>query len=906
MERLPQRRGRQRKPIKWNFILLAFLAPVLGMFIVMLVRGFIPFGETSMLYSDMYHQYYPFFVAFRKALLSGDSLLHNWSVGMGMDYLGLIAYYLASPLNLLSVLIPESMLLVYFSLLMPIKLGFAGMFFAIFLKRLFRRNDFSLPVFGALYALCAWALGYQWNVMWLDTFALLPLVALGTVSLLENRKFVLYTVTLFFSVFCNYYIGLFTCIFVALLFFCYEICRWQGCRKFFSDLACIALFSLLAIGMTAILTLPAYAALQTTQSSVNKFPEGFRLNIADKNTWKGLLDAMGQVAGNMNAGISPTFKEGLPNLYCGVFTNIFAFLYLTCRQVKKRDRICTVFLLLFFNLSFIIRQLDYIWHGFHFTNMIPYRFSFLYSFVMLYMAYRAWLLRNRLRIWQVALSGLLALGLAFLSKTQGLVYWLHNGILLALYTGILLIPCFTKLKKKDTTLRQRRRILKKLRARRSLRGVLLLVLMVIELGFTLATFGYHFTGTTVTNYPRGTKYTAALIDYMYEREKDNLFFRAEATHSQTLNDGALNGYNGISTFTSSANVNVTEFMKTLGYGAKDTYNRYCFEESSPVANLFLNLKYMLERQNKVEENFYFTQIHQYGNVHLLENAAYLPLGFLAENQLVNVDFESAKNTFLFQNQLFSGATGVSGDVWSLITGKDLAISGTDVNIHSQTQTGYCAYTTGADAGGTIVYRYIVPEEGLVCIDLNLSKKNKFSFWKNGTELYSETYSLPQSLSVSHCLPGDVVEVHLTCKENERGTITLHAGLLNEDLFWEGYDILAASTLNLTDFKNTYIAGDISCNRNGILYTSIPQDGNWTAWVDGAPADIVLIGDAMIGLLLSEGEHTVTFLYRNQAYTIGSFVSFMCLAVFAVLYFCIYKPRPRRGKYERVPQDKQKF
>ena len=210
---------------KINYTLLAFLAPLLGMFMVMIIRGFEPFGKTSMLYSDMYHQYYPFFVAFRKALLSGESLLYSWDVGMGMDYLGLISYYLASPLNLLSVLVPEGWLLEYFSLLMPIKLGLAGMFFAIFLKKLFHKDDISLVLFGAFYALCAWALGYQWNIMWLDTFALLPLVALGTVSLLRDKKFILYTLTLFLSVYSNYYIGLFTCIFVALSFFCYEICQ---------------------------------------------------------------------------------------------------------------------------------------------------------------------------------------------------------------------------------------------------------------------------------------------------------------------------------------------------------------------------------------------------------------------------------------------------------------------------------------------------------------------------------------------------------------------------------------------------------------------------------------------------------------------------------------------------------
>ena len=90
------------KKVQWNFIALAFAIPSACMLFVMLISGYAPFGQYSMLYSDMYHQYYPFFVAFRKAILNGEGLMYTWSTGLGMDYLGLIAYYLASPLNLLS------------------------------------------------------------------------------------------------------------------------------------------------------------------------------------------------------------------------------------------------------------------------------------------------------------------------------------------------------------------------------------------------------------------------------------------------------------------------------------------------------------------------------------------------------------------------------------------------------------------------------------------------------------------------------------------------------------------------------------------------------------------------------------------------------------------------------------
>ena len=204
---------------------LAFAIPCVGMLMVMLVSGYEPFGDSAILYSDNYHQYFPFFKAFREALCSGDSLLWSWDVGLGMDYLGLISYYLASPLYLLSVLVPDAWVLEYYCLLLPVRLGLAGLFFAIFLKHTFHKEDISVALFAAFYALCAWALGYQWNVMWLDTFALTPLVVLGTVQVLQKRKVILYTLTLFLAIYANYYIGFFVCIFVLLVCICWEICR---------------------------------------------------------------------------------------------------------------------------------------------------------------------------------------------------------------------------------------------------------------------------------------------------------------------------------------------------------------------------------------------------------------------------------------------------------------------------------------------------------------------------------------------------------------------------------------------------------------------------------------------------------------------------------------------------------
>ena len=892
---------RKIKEIKWNYLWIAFGIPVFLMLCLMIVAGAEPFGRNSMLYSDMYHQYYPFFKAFRRALLSGDSLLYSWNVGMGMDYLGLISYYLASPLNLLSILVPEAFLLEFYSLLMPVKLGLASVFFALFLQKTFGKNDISISLFGVFYGMCAWALGFQWNLMWLDTFALLPLVALGTIALLREKKFVLYTLTLFLSIYANYYIGFFTCIFVLLLFICYQICRCTSLKGFFSDLFRIAFFSALAIAMTALLTLPAFAALQTTQSSVNQFPTTFRLNIADENTWKGLLDAMRQVAGNMSGAVELNFKEGLPNVYCGVGSIVLAMLYLMSGEVNLRDKLCCVALLLFFNVSFIIRQLDYIWHGFHFTNMIPYRFSFLYSFVMLYMAYRAWLMRNKLKPWQTIGAAVLSAGIMACSDARlNPEFLAFNASFLVLYTAGLLYGQYRGPKPKEGETEDRRRIKAARNRRRRSAYMMLALIMAAELIANLVNFGCRFSFTAAGNYPKDTKYSASMVRYMVnDREEDTLFFRVEMTHSQTLNDGALNGYNGISTFTSSANVKTTEFMQALGYGAKNTYNRYCYEEASPVSNLFLGLKYMLDRDGKDKQSAYFDYVHHYGNTYLYENTAYLPLAFLTERELAEVSFEDS-SVFRLQNRIFSAATGISGDVWHTLSGSSLEITGENVTVSDRNSSGYCAYS-GSAKNAKVSYTYTVEQDGFLCVNLNLPKRNNVSISLNGVELYTETMSLPQMLAVGDVAVGDVVTVRMGCKENEKGTMTLTAAVLNNTRFREGYEILKASTLELTRFRNTLVEGTITCNRDGLLYASIPQNGSWTVLVDGEEAEIRLVGDCMIGVELTEGTHTVSYVYRNEAFSIGWKISLCSGLILLVLYLAVYRPRmPRhsKGKFEK--------
>ena len=134
-------------------LLLSFCIPMLLLAVGFVLQQVHPFGDRQILVTDFWHQYYPFLRLLHEKLRSGGSLLYTWDSGMGTNFLSIFAYYAASPLNLLTVLVPESILREAVTVVLLLKIGCAGLFFALFLRGTFRRDDFSICLFAVICAL---------------------------------------------------------------------------------------------------------------------------------------------------------------------------------------------------------------------------------------------------------------------------------------------------------------------------------------------------------------------------------------------------------------------------------------------------------------------------------------------------------------------------------------------------------------------------------------------------------------------------------------------------------------------------------------------------------------------------------------------------------------------------------
>ena len=155
----------------------AFLLPFLIFCVCLALREIFPFGDRQILNFDGWHQYYPFLLKLWDHFHEGTSLLYDWSMGMGTNFLSMLSYYGSSPLNLALLFVKEREFRVLFTLLVALRIGLAGLFSGMFLRKIEKNPGWSIAFFSLGYALCGFLMGYYWNVMWLDAVALFPLIA---------------------------------------------------------------------------------------------------------------------------------------------------------------------------------------------------------------------------------------------------------------------------------------------------------------------------------------------------------------------------------------------------------------------------------------------------------------------------------------------------------------------------------------------------------------------------------------------------------------------------------------------------------------------------------------------------------------------------------------------------------
>ena len=842
---------------------LAVLVTFIFLILVAVIMSVAPFGPNSFSTIDSMHQYIPFYAELREKLQNGQGLFYSWNIGMGQNFLALATYYLACPINLLIVFFTRQGIYSAFTFFVIFKICFSAGAFGYWLSR--RRggnpsNNWLITAFSIAFALNNYMLGYHWNVMWLDCIMVLPLIILGMERIFRNESPRMYILSFFYAFFCNYYIAFIICVFVVLWFLAHS---HRSVGAFFRKTGAFICYSVLAGGMAAVGLVTAFMGIMQTQSAGKGFPEF---------SWYGDFVKLLKQHFFLTEPIDTQSFDGGLNAYCGTFTVLLFFLYLFNNRISVGERIRKLLLLAFLMFSFNNTVMNFFWHGFHDQYGIPNRFSFVYIFVLLTVAYDALMRLRQTPVWSLAVAGILSLLFYFYCYKAGDPSGIVSGKWMTIITFALISVMFMFL------LFRQRGIMKL-----KVTSVILCCLFSVEI-LTNAALGYYKLDVASGGYY--SEYEADLADATeYIDAKDEmegtLFSRSDLAMTRMLDEATYMGMHSIGTFCSTVN---GQLVRTMGrLGCYEGANEFLFYGGNPVLNMLINLQYtyvhgpdyagIAGREEPVYDN---------ATVKVYESPRVLPIGYMADGDILSWNPESSDRYTGITN-FAKALSGVSAAYIRL--SPTIASAGehckTWVNDGSPHLINFKRDGSGKKLKVTAIF--FVEESGIHVIDTKLSGGKKVRYKLNDVEMGNARYQ-SQLFDLGELNAGDKVELTVEFNDDasESGTISLYDYLLNEDAYNEIYDTLSDEGLKVTYVRDGKLDGTVTAKKDGILFTSIPYDEGWTAEVDGNKAEIISLGDSFVGLKLTEGTHEIKLRYVSPGFKLGLLASIFCWAIFFLI------------------------
>ncbi len=842
------------------------------MLAVWIFNGIGPFDGNSMLLVDGIHQYTPFYSEYYDKIMNGGNLFYTWNVGMGGNFLSLFSYYLSSPFNLIIFLFDKDCLVGAFCFALTLKIILSGLTMAYYLKNKEGKsaNDLVIIALSLAYAFNNFMVGYNWCTMWVDTIMIFPLVILGFERLMEKKDYRLYMLTLCYALFCNYYIGFIVCLFLVFWFFMYS---HKSVGKLFIDGIRFAIGSLVGAGMAAMLLFPAYFGIMNTASAdAFKLPE----NEFYGNVW----DLLQQLLVAVNPIKNQVFDGGA-NLYCGIFVLFGALLFVFQRQISIGKKVRYVLMVIFLIVSMNNELLNYIWHAFHNQYGIPNRFAFVLIFMLIVMAEEAFahldMQKSSCHVCVAAILLVVAIVAfyQFADKSLPLYCYIISVVLVDLYC--VFVMCYLSGK---------------------FRTVVFSMLLAIFGGLEImgnAIYGFAWVGSVYADYYlQDTESVSELKEYM-NRQSGEDFYRADLLKSRMLDEATWHNLPSIGIFGSTVPGDMVRTMGRLGFytGA----NEYLYHGATDLTNAILGVKYALVREDAYN-NLNFVYETTAGAVELYKNPYNLPIGFMVDNGFINYGLETT-DVFYNQNSWAKYATNVQDNMFETFDFE--AAAGCPTGSASYNPTKHSVtYDRDTAEKNEVWVKFIVPEDMDLYLNCKGGNIKELRFHLDGEELAQARYQ-GQIFHFGEVKAGQeiIVTYIMNAGGNTKGTLNLYAAKYNKEVFEQVYTELSDNVLTDVAFKDGYVSGTIAGGESGILFTSIPYDKGWKAYIDGEEAEIKIVSGSFVGLQLDKNTHKIEFRYTTEGLKYGIIVSVVSWFTFISISYMYGRRRRETVVYEEA-------
>ncbi|MGX7150138.1 YfhO family protein [Enterococcus ureasiticus] len=833
--------------------IISFLIPVSIVAISYFRLGIYPTSDLTILTSDGFGQLVNFYSGFNNALHGEQSLLYTWSGSLGLNFISLMSYYINSIFSFLvyffdNVHMPDAMYIIFLT-----KIGAMGASFWVYARNSYKLPEWANLILSTCYALLSFTIAYSIFLMWMDALIYLPLILLGIQRLMDKKKMSLLFVSYFLLFISNYYIAFMVGVFSFLYYF---IRLFTDSKRYKSSILSYLLTSILAGGASMVIILPSVIDLKSNGEKVDSITSFFTKNVGP---WDLIIKNM--------VGTYDTSKFGSgPFVYIGLLPLIFCIFYFVSKKITLKNKLLYGSLFLFLIISFYIETLNLFWQGFHSPNMFLFRFSFLFSTLVVIMAgYGMEKFEKKdfnLLVNIFLMVGGLFLAAVILSNKKRYDYITSKTLIVTFALLFVYVILFAL---KDSDKKGAKFI-----------PYILLAIVCYEVSFNTHQlflginneWGYISRKNYVKPYKK--------IDKLVEKTKmdNDGFYRLENLNPVTRTDSFNHNYSGVTMFSSIRNRHSSQYMNTLGFRSPGTNLTIAYDNNTLLMDSLLGIKYNIAKNNP--QKFGFKKIQSNGEYSLYENEYSMPLGIITDKDIYKKENNSNQTT------LIKHLSGINDSIYQFTDVKEVErknmqireegaftyfseeinneaqVITWEVNVPAQTQA-YLTLDVGLMDG---------LGQGVAEVSVNGGRKESSSLMETGKFYNLGHYNKETKVKVTVFFRGQpVVRV-----------VRPSVALLKTNEFQKAIKEMKKKEVAF-DVKGNHAQADMKLEKEQVVFTTIPYEEGWKATLDGKSVNIKPVQDSLIAVKVPKGQHTLRLTYYPKGFKLGVLLFVGCIVLF---------------------------
>lgn len=820
-------------------------------------------------------------------IVNGNFVLPAWdfSFGYGSDIITTLYARFGDPLNYLSVFFSREQTELLHDFMAVLRIYLAGASFSIYCFY-HKRSKFSTLVGALIYCFCGLVLWVGLRHLYFMTpMMYFPLLVLGAEKIIKKEKPVLFTGMIFLSALSNFYFFYMMSILVVVFTVIYYFWNEKGItvKKFFGLLGKYVLYYAIGLGLAMFLFLPV----------VITYLNNARLDSSYEGSV--VLRSLSYYLEFLVRWFSQGSEYGEATGYSVLAVICVVALFLMRRkftELKIKFIVLTIFLLL--------PIFGYMFNGFGYvTNRWMFAYSFLIGYICTTMVphLRGVLCQRKSRQILAIVCGIIT-AWCFLFPLLSTQTFLAAT---ALLTACAFLLCMM------------------LKAHRPLYNqIIIFVLCIVTLW---ANGSYRYS-------PFKENYISEYVDYgtandllmntpssVLQEVEDTSFFRTDENDAK-YNTSIAQGYAGLSFYTSLLDQHVDSFHKLLGVNnlpAATIYN-YKGVDKRTFLEALLSTKYYATTNDDWAIPYGFYKKYSNDSYSLYENLNFLPLGFTYDSYMTEETFknlnlserqEALIETVVLDDEIegFAQASPVftsQKPAYGLVPGDGVEIKENSFIVtkpYADITFNYAGLPdseTYLQISGLNIETYAPkdiylmgnPEEDdyVGAEEAKYRDKTSYITLKLESDNYSNSYKYRTTADNYY---GGVHDYFMNMGYSANGTTWCKLTFSTPGVY--SFDELAivcqpmgtlsgyvnarkTNTLENTVVTKNSIDGTIYLETDKILYLSVPNNGGWTVYVDGAKAKHYTGNIMGIAVPLTAGNHTVHLSYETPGLRAGAIIS----------------------------------